>query len=149
MNSWNQQTVVGGTGKYKTAYIDPNATGITNVNFWKTITDSSAPQLMSAFALAANGVVTFMTNSVVPPPPIPPMPQVVLETRTSTASTNYFSTTNNAAFTYRIYYTNAAGLTAPLSNWAVSAASVTGNGLTNSIIDTSTDSSRFYRIEVQ
>ena len=41
-NSWNQQTIVGGTGKYKTAYINPNTTGYSTVDFWKTVSDSSA-----------------------------------------------------------------------------------------------------------
>ena len=102
---------------------------------------------MGTFSLAANGVVTFTTNSVVPPPPTPPVPQIVLITRTNTTSTIYFSTTNSA-FTYNLYYTNAAGLFAPISNWTVSASSVVGNGLTNSITDTTTDSDRYYRVGV-
>lgn len=148
-NSWFQQTVASpNSGSFHISYTNPNATGETNLNFYVITANNTAPTLLGHFSLAANGVVTFTTNSAVTPPANPPVPQIVLLTRTNTTSTIYFSTTNNAAFTYRLYYTNAAGLTAPLTNWAVSATSVTGNGLTNSITDTSADANRFYRVGV-
>ncbi len=148
-NSWFQQTVASpNSGSFHISYTNPNATGETNLSFYVIKANNTAPALMGHFSLAANGVVTFTTNSVVTPPPTPPVPQVVFLTRTGTTSTIFFTTTNNAAFTYRLYYTNSTGLTAPLSNWAVSATSVPGNGLTNSLTDTSTDMNRFYRVGV-
>jgi hypothetical protein len=148
-NSWWQQTVASpSSGSFHIAYANPNATGETNLNFYIAIANNTAPKLMGHFSLAANGVVTFTTNSVVPPPPTPPVPQIVLITRTNATSTVYFTTTNNAAFTYKLYYTNSAGLNTSLSNWTASAGSVVGNGQTNSITDTTTDLNRFYGVGV-
>ena len=149
VNSWNQQTIASpSSGSFHIAYTNPNATGETNLNYYVIKADNSAATLLGHFSLGANGVVTFITNSVVTPP-TPPVPQIVQVTRTNTTSTIYFSTTNNAAFIYNLYYTNnSAGLTAPVSNWTVSAGSVIGNGLTNSISDTSTDMFRFYSVGV-
>ena len=146
-NSWDQQTEAGTLStSYKKRYIDPNVIGSTANNFYRSDVDSGGtPILQGTFTLAPNGVVTFATNSIAA---LVPPPKIVLLTRTSTSSTIYFSTTNNAALTYRLYYTNASGLTAPLSNWTVSATSVVGNGLTNSITDTSADPNRFYRVGV-
>jgi hypothetical protein len=39
-------------------------------------------------------------------------------------------------------------LTAPITNWTASPTTLTGNGNTNSLTDTSTDANRFYRIGV-
>jgi hypothetical protein len=150
-NSWDKHTVIGGSGTWlgTGARSNPNAVGYTNISFYANVANGSAATLLGKFSFAANGVVTFNTNSVVTPPSTPPPPRIVLITRTNTTSTIYFSTTNNAAFTYNLYSTNnPAGLLAPLSNWTVSATSLSGNGLTNSISDTSTDSFRFYRVGV-
>jgi hypothetical protein len=64
-NSWNQQTVVGGTSRYATVNSNPNATGYTMVNFYKTTADGSAPSLLGHFDFNQNGIVTF---SAVPEP---------------------------------------------------------------------------------
>jgi hypothetical protein len=148
-NSWNQQTIASANASsFHISYTNPNATGETNLDFYKVIATNSPATLLGHFSLAANGVVTFNTNSVVTPPPTPPVPQIVQVARAGTTSTIYFTTTNSATFTYNLYYTNSAGLTSPISTWAVSPTSVVGNGLTNSIPDTTTDATRFYRVGV-
>jgi hypothetical protein len=96
------------------------------------------------FALSSGGILVF-SNAVV----TPPVPQIVRVTRTASTSTStiYFATTNG--FTYSLYYTNAAGLKSPVATWPASLTTVTGNGLTNSLSDITTDTNRFYRIGVQ
>lgn len=104
---------------------------------------SSGGATTNYFAFNSAGILMF-TNLVVASGP--PMPKIVAVTRTSTTTTIYFTTTNS--FTYSLYYTNSAGLTAPTANWAVSLTTLTGNGLTNSLTDTTADANRFYRIGV-
>jgi hypothetical protein len=95
------------------------------------------------FAFNSAGILIF-TNLVVSSGP--PAPKIVAITRANTTTTIYFTTTNS--FTYSLYYTNSAGLTAPTTNWAVSLTTLTGNGLTNSLSDTTANANRFYRIGV-
>lgn len=98
------------------------------------------------FTLNTDGTMTFTRagGAVILPPPPPPK-FVSLSVSGGNVSV-FFTTTNNA--TYTLYYTNAAGLTSPVTNWASVPMTVTGNGLTNSIMDTTTDANRFYRIGV-
>lgn len=94
------------------------------------------------FILNVNGTMTFTRASSSAPPP-PPAPTVVSVRRAANVSTVSFTTTNGANYT--LYYTNAAGLTTPVSSWPF-AASLIGNGGTNSLNDTTTDPVRFYRV---
>ena len=67
-NSWNHQTINPTlTSQYVNAWKNPNTVGTTSFNFWKVQANSSAPVLLGTFNLAANGVLTFHTNSVVAP----------------------------------------------------------------------------------
>ncbi len=95
------------------------------------------------FSFSSDGVLAF-TNlaSVV----TPPSPQIVSIDRSGNTSTIYFTTTNG--FNYTLYYTNSAGLTAPVSTWPSSSTTVAGNGTTTNLSDTTTDPYRFYRIGV-
>jgi hypothetical protein len=58
-NSWNQQTVIGGTGKYVTVGTSPNGTGYITMNFYRTVADNSTPSLLGTFSFGQNGIVTF------------------------------------------------------------------------------------------
>lgn len=113
--------------------VDPH-TGLTN----------GPAYYLGYFQLNPNGTMTFTrgssTNTVVPPP----APELLSVTRAANATTIYFTTTNGA--TYTLYYTNAAGLATPISSWASSPVTIIGNGNTGSLIDTTTDSVRFYRV---
>ncbi len=94
------------------------------------------------FTLNVNGTMTF-TRASNGTAPAPPRPAIVALSHAANVSTIYFSTTNGA--NYSLCYTNASGLTAPAANWPV-AASLVGNGATNSLSDATTDPVRFYRI---
>ena len=143
-NSWNRQTLNPTLGtQYFNAWENPNTTGITSFKLWRVKADSSAPVLLGALSLAANGVLTFATNSVASAPPVP---QIVAIQRVGSTSTVYFTTTNS--FTYSLYYTNSSGLKAPINTWPVVVTTVTGNGLTNSIPDVTSETNRFYRVGV-
>lgn len=113
-------------------YIDP-ITGLTNGPAYR----------VGFFTFSPNGTMTFMrtsTNSVTPTPPPPPQLTVGRSGSTTMIS---FGTTNSAIYT--LYYTNAAGLTTPVTSWA-SAGSVAGDGTTKSLSDATTDAVRFYRV---
>jgi len=93
------------------------------------------------FQFNSNGTMTFTRASATRPPPPPP---VLTISRSSTTSTIYFGTTNGA--TYKLYFTNASGLGTPVSNWPSSPTTLTGNGSTQSLTDTTTDPIRFYKV---
>jgi PKD repeat protein len=69
--SWNQATINGANSSYYVnAYENPNVQGVTSTDFSKMLNDGSAPVLLGQFTLAANGVVTFITNSSVVAAPV-------------------------------------------------------------------------------
>jgi hypothetical protein len=113
--------------------VDPN-TGTTGGNAY----------YVGYFTLNPNGTMTFTRASTTVAQP--PAPQIVSITRVGNTSTVFFTTTNGT-FTYTLYYTNSAGLTS--SNWPASPTTLVGNGSTNSLTDTTTDVSRFYRVSAQ
>jgi hypothetical protein len=93
------------------------------------------------FELGSDGTLTFNRQAASTPPPAP---QIVSAARSGNTSTVYFTTANGA--TYTLFYTNLAGLTAPVSTWPSSPATLTGNGSVNSLSDTTTDAGRFYKV---
>jgi len=143
--SWNVETINPTLG---TDYLNeegganPNEVGETTVGFFAQPDNGTTPPQVGNFSLNSSGVVTFNTLSVAPP-----VPKIVSLVRSGSTDSIYFTTTNGS-FTYTLYYTNAAGLTAPITNWTASPTTLTGNGNTNSLTDTSTDANRFYRIGV-
>jgi hypothetical protein len=97
------------------------------------------------FTLNPSGTMTFTrasTNTVTPPPPPPPAQLAIGRAGTSTIIS--FGTTNGA--TYTLYYTNAAGVSAPISSWASLPLPLTGDGSTKSFNDNSGDADRVYRV---
>lgn len=110
--------------------------------YLRTNAPSYPPVYKGYFTLGSDGSLTF-TPASVPVHVTPPAPRLSIK-RAGNASTISFGTTNGAI--YSLYYTNTAGLARPITNWAVSATTITGNGLTNSFLDTSTDSNRVYRV---
>ena len=108
---------------------------------------TGAAYVVGSFALNPDGTMTFTrasTNSVPPSPP--PAPNLSI-TRLSTTTTISFLTTNSA--TYKLYYTNSAGLNAPVNSWPVLQQVVSGDGNIQSFTDTSTDLDRVYRVSAQ
>ena len=93
------------------------------------------------FQFNSNGTMTFTRATAggsVPPAPI------LAVNRNGNTTTISFGTTVGA--TYTLYYTNAAGLSAPVSSWPTASTTVTGDGTPKQFTDTSADGSRFYRV---
>jgi hypothetical protein len=116
-------------------YADPNSG-----------TTSGAAYYAGYFTFNPDGTLTFTRASGTVPPP--PAPQITHITRAGNTSTISF-TTASGSYTYSLRYTNAAGLTAPVSTWPVAATTVTGDGTVKSLADTTTEAGRFYRVSAQ
>jgi hypothetical protein len=148
-NSWYSETIdpTLGTQLYNVTGADPiNVTGTNSPNMlWQIIDNNSSPTNTGSFILSSSGVLKF--NIVTVLTNLPPQPRIVSVTRSSPTTTIYFTTTNGT-FTYTLYFTNSAGLLASVTNWPASSTTVTGNGLTNNLSDTTTATNRFYRIGV-
>lgn len=68
--SWYTETYEAFTSgnTYVNNYENPNVTGVGSASFSQILGNSTAPTLLGSFALAANGVVTYTTNSTTTPP---------------------------------------------------------------------------------
>jgi hypothetical protein len=110
-------------------------------------TTSGAAYYVGSFTLNPDGTMSF-TRASSTSPATPPAPSITSVIRSGDTSTIYF-TTASGSFTYTLYYTNSAGVSAPLSQWAASPATLIGDGSTDHLSDTTTDTDRFYRIGVQ
>jgi hypothetical protein len=117
-----------------TGYNDPNSG-----------TTSGAAYYVGYFTLNPNGTMSFTRASIATAQP--PAPQIVSITRSGSTSMIYFTTTNGT-FTYSLSFTNSTGLTAPVTNWPSLPTTLVGDGATNHLSDTTTDSNRFYRVWV-
>ena len=93
------------------------------------------------FSLNTDGTFSFTRATAAPP--LPPQPLLKIQ-RVGTSSTVSLATTNGA--TYKLYYTNAIGITTPVLNWPSISTNLTGNGNTNSFLDITTDAVRFYDV---
>jgi hypothetical protein len=92
------------------------------------------------FQFNTDGSLAFTRASGTTPPP--PSPALTI-TRTGNANAISFTSTANA--TYKLYYTNSAGLSVATTNWPSLPGTITGDGTTKSFLDTTSDSMRFYR----
>lgn len=143
-NSWNEEAINGTLGsQFINIYgISPVVVGTNSVStLWQVYDTNSTPTTVGTFKLSAGGVLTFNTISTA----TPPAPRIVNITRVGNTSTIFFTTTNGS-FTYSLHFTNV--FTGPLTNWPASSTTVTGNGLTNSLTDTTSTTNRFYYIGV-
>jgi hypothetical protein len=104
---------------------------------------SGSAYFVGYFQFNPSGSITFTRASVSVSPPAP----VLQITRSGTASTISFQSTNPA--TYTLYYTNATGLTTPTTNWPAKAGTITGDNTIKSFIDNTSDDNRFYRVKAQ
>jgi hypothetical protein len=145
-NSWNEETINGSQAtQIINAYgYSPNVVGTNGVaTLWQIFDNNSSPTNLGHFTLSAAGILTFNTGGIA----TAPRPLIVNIIRLANTSTVYFTTTNGS-FTYSLVYTNSVGLQAPISTWPAGSTTVTGNGLTNSLQDTTTTTNRFYMIKV-
>ncbi len=116
-----------------TGYTDPNSS-----------TTSGAAYYIGYFTLNPDGTMTFTRASSAVSNPPPPAPQILSIIRSNNVSMVFFTTTNGA--TYTLHFTNSTGLTAPIANWPSSSTTLVGNGGTNSLSDSTSDTNRFYRV---
>lgn len=96
------------------------------------------------FELSTNGILTYTAG---PSPVVVTAPKIISLVRSGTTSTIAFTTVSGGTYTLR--GTNSTGLTAAATNWPAIGSSIAGNGLTNSLGDVTTSSSRFYIITAQ
>lgn len=140
-DSWNQETVSGGLGSdFANGYANPNVAGETSATLWQ-VPEGGTPTAIGTLSLNSSGVVTFGAISSVP------VPKITNVTRNGATTTIYF-TTVGSTHSYTLYYTNSAGLLAPVGAWT-KGNSTPGNNGTNSLTDTVSSPNRFYTIGVQ
>jgi hypothetical protein len=87
---------------------------------------------------------TFMPSAAPGTTNTPPPSPALSIARTSNVNTISFVTSN--AVTYKLFFTNSSGLTAPVTNWPSLPGTITGDGTTKSFTDTTTDAGRVYRV---
>jgi hypothetical protein len=87
------------------------------------------------------GTMTFTRASVTPP-----APTITLQRSGNVSTISFLSA---SGFSYSLYYTNAANLTASRTNWATPGTTVTGDGSTKSFTDTTTAPDRVYSVKAQ
>lgn len=104
-----------------------------------TLLNGGSAYYMGYFQLNTNGTMTFTRASG----PLPPAPQLTIS-RTGNNSIISFATTNGAVYT--LYATNTSGITNPIATWPVLGSTITGTGNTTNFVDTTTNSSRVYRV---
>lgn len=93
------------------------------------------------FELKPDATLTFTAASTAPP-----APTVTSIVRNGDVTTISFTTVAGA--TYRLRSTNAAGLTTPVSTWAVGS-TIGGTGSVLSLTDTNTADIRFFAVDAQ
>ena len=144
-SSWFQETInaIASPSSYVSVKGDPNVAGKTTATLFSMIANNSTAANSGTFTLSGSGTLTFNVVSTAPP-----APKIVNITHSGSTSTVFFTTTNGS-FTYQLYYTNSAGLAAPIATWPSSPTTVTGNGLTNSLQNVTTNATCFYRVGVQ
>lgn len=95
------------------------------------------------FEFNSNGSMTFTRQAATTTPP-----QVALSfLRTNNVSTISFP--SSSSVTYTLFFTNSAGLSAPVGTWPSLPGTISGDGTTKSFQDTTTDAMRVYRVGAQ
>jgi len=127
------------------ADFDGDSANVSRADLYELIPATSTLNLpgryLGYFELKPNGTVTF--NNPVLTPPAPTITSIV---RNGSVTTVSFTT--SSGYTYRLRSTNAAGLTTPVSTWAIGN-STAGTGSVLSLSDTSTADIRFFAVEAQ
>jgi hypothetical protein len=135
---------IGKTGVNPTGAFDE--TGILYMDLYHA-TVASNYTYMGYFTVDVSGGHLTFTPSGAPntggPPPRPTLTFVKGAVGSTFTNLISFPTANNA--TYTLYFTNAVGLTTPVSNWPT-AGSLIGDGTTRTFTNSSTDANRFYSV---
>jgi hypothetical protein len=157
-HNFNIGQVVGVAGNYANTFqgvaenltpdeFDSQPENVSRSDLYELIPGTSAARTLNTpgrylgyFELKPDGTLTFSTGS--PPPPPPKIAGVHREGDVSTVT---FSSVNGAA--YRLRFTNAAGLGSPILTWSTGTP-LTGNGSVQTLQDKSTETVRFFVVEV-
>jgi hypothetical protein len=116
-------------------------------DFYQLTSSTNTSQLgkyLGYFEFSTNGVMTYTAE---PSPSVITAPTIVSIVRNGT--TNVISFTTVSGGTYTLRGTNGAGLLASRTNWPAIGSPLTGNGLTNSLSEATTNAPRFYTISAQ
>ena len=76
----------------------------------------------------------------------PPQPRLSI---TRTGNVSSISFLSSSSVTYKLFYTNSAGLITPVSSWPSLPGTIAGDGTTKTFQDTTTDPLRVYRVQAQ
>jgi hypothetical protein len=95
------------------------------------------------FEFRPDGAMTFTREAASTTPP-----QVTLNIG-RTNDVNTISFVSASSVTYALFFTNSAGLTAPVTSWPSLPGTISGDGTTKSFQDTTSDRMRFYRVQEQ
>lgn len=121
---------------------DADFANVSRSDLYELLPGSDTPgRYLGYFEFTPDGTLTF--NTIVPPPPRPTITSI---TRVGDVTSVSFTTTASA--TYRLRYTNEAGLGAPVSTWTTGS-SINGTGAVLSLADTNSAGIRFYAVEAQ
>jgi len=107
-------------------------------------TNNQVGTYLGYFELATNGVLTYTAG---PSTVVVPTPRIVSIVRSGTTNTISFTTVSGG--TYTLQGTNSLALPTAITNWPPIGSSIPGNGLTNSLVEVTTNSPRFYIISAQ
>ena len=120
-----------------------DSSSVIYLDLWHA-TDGSAYGYQGYFTLDLSGSaprLTFTPKAAVLPPSQPAL------SITRAGSVSSISFLSSSGVTYKLFYTDSAGLTIPISSWPSLSGTITGDGMTKTFQDTTTDSTRFYRVQ--
>ena len=111
-------------------------------------TNNQAGKYLGYFEFATNGVMTYTAG---PSPTVLTAPRIVSFTHTGNTSTIYFTTVSasSGTYNYTLRGTNSTGLSVATTSWPAIGSPIAGNGLTNSLSETTASTPRFYTVTAQ
>jgi hypothetical protein len=112
-------------------------------DFYELQPGSGSGAYLGYFELSTNGALTFYAGSSSVSYPAPTL--TVSTAGSSTVNIAFSSTANG---TYTLYYTNAAGLKAPISTWASVSTNIVGDGTVKSFQQPISGAGTFYSVGV-
>ena len=120
---------------------DTDPANVSRSDLYELLPGSGYPngRYLGYFELKPDGTLTFNTLVTAPSQPV-----ITSITRSGTLSTVSFTTATGV--TYRLRYTDAAGLQSPISTWSIGG-SISGTGAVLSLPDTRSTDVTFYAIE--
>jgi hypothetical protein len=121
---------------------DSDFANVSRSDLYELLPGNDTPgRYLGYFEFQPDGTLTF--NTIAPPPPRPTITNIIRVGNVTTVSL-----TTTASATYRLRYTDAAGLATPVSTWNIGS-SLSGTGSVLPLSDTNSGDSRFYAVDAQ